>query len=135
MSHNTLALAIKSLRNMAARLPQMGTNPQHAMLIILKKKKKSADLCLPSRCGGGNDSGGGWAGASEGPIPAHNNGITANPRCLPACVPVSREAGAGPSKQKKNKQTKKQTKSKKKKTVGWDLCTHNGSGVSGGAWQ
>lgn len=39
-----------------------------------------------------------------------------NPRCLPACVPVSREAGAGPLKAK-NKKTNK-------KTAGWDLCTY-----------
>lgn len=69
-------------------------------------KKKSADLCLLSRCGGGNDSGGGWAGASEGPIPAHNNGITAKSP-LPACLRASLPGGwsrAPQSKKQKNKQ-------------------------------
>lgn len=46
--------------------------------------------------------------------------------CLPAWLPVSAEAGAGPP-QSKNKQHKK--------PAGWDLCTYNSPGVSSGAWQ
>lgn len=108
---------IKSFRNMAARLPQMGTNPQHAMLIILKKvqtcvsRPDAAVGMTPEEAGRGPARGQSRLTTMElQQIPA---------ACLPACQSPGRLEPAPQS--KKNKQKNKQ-KEKKKQRDG--ICVH-----------
>lgn len=106
----TLALALKSLRNMAARLPQMGTNPQHATLIIFKKKK-SADLCVsrPDAAAGMTPE-----EAGRGPARGQSRLTTMELQQIPAaCLPACQSPGRlepAPQSKKTNKQKEKKTR-------------------------
>lgn len=93
----------------------MGTSPQHAMLIILKKKVQTC-VSRPDAAVGMTPEEAG-RGPARGQSRLTTMELQQNPRCLPACVRARLPGGwsRAPQSKKKNKINKQKEEKKKQR--------------------